>query len=142
MTLHLIKLAVGASSFEDIQLYQAERLKSMTMRGLPRLIPHITRMMPKRREDLMEGGSLYWVVKGHISCRQKIADIQSVQDAEGIARAALMLDPELFLVRPQPFRPFQGWRYLKSEDAPPDLDRDSVMLPDHLKAELKNLGLL
>ncbi len=80
-------------------------------------------MMPKRAEELLDGGSLYWVISGRIACREKLRDIRPFTDKDGIARCRLVLEPKLVLVEPRPFRAFQGWRYLDPKDAPRDLDR-------------------
>jgi hypothetical protein len=99
-------------------------------------------MIPKRRDDVLDGGSLYWVVKGFISVRQRLLDIRPFTDREGIQRCHLVYDKELVLVAPNPRRAFQGWRYLEPKDAPPDLSKGSADMPDKLRRELAELGLL
>jgi hypothetical protein len=102
-------------------------------------------MMPKRCEALLDGGSLYWVIKGQLACRQAFVDIRSFTDGEGIGRCRLVLEPHVRPVRPRPYRPFQGWRYLVSDDAPPDLGADMPdlgVLPEPMRRELVALGLL
>ncbi|MGD1877488.1 MAG: DUF1489 family protein [Kiloniellaceae bacterium] len=139
MTLHLRKLCVGVESVEQLQDYQACRLK----RG--ESLRHDTRMMPRQRDEILDGGSLYWVIKGTILVRQPIVDITQETDAEGRGFARLHLGPELVRVVPRAHRPFQGWRYLKSADAPPDLAAGGGRaddLPPVLEAELRALGIL
>ena len=77
MTLHIIKLCVGAESIEDLAQWQAKRIKEQKKRGVkkPQLM-HITRMTPKRKDEVLDGGSLYWVIKGQIAVRQKLLDLK------------------------------------------------------------------
>jgi hypothetical protein len=102
-------------------------------------------MMPKRVSELIDGGSLYWVIRGEILCRQRLLDVEAFRDRDGIRRCRLVLDPKLVLTEPRPFRPFQGWRYLGSGSAPKDLDRvapGARRMPEQLRRELRQLGLL
>lgn len=142
MTLNLVKLCVGAESFEDQQAWSAQRLKQMEAAGQEVCLFHTTRMVPKREEELLAGGSLYWVIKGNIQARQKLLEIRRFTDDDGIKRCKLMLDSELIPTQWQPKRAFQGWRYLKGEEAPEDLASGHVALPPKLRAELADLGLL
>jgi len=101
--------------------------------------------VPKRVDELLDGGSLYWVIRGAIQCRQEIAAIEPFVDGEGISRCRIVLRPEIMPTAPQPKRPFQGWRYLKEADAPRDLGSSSaaqMALPPQLRQELAELGLL
>jgi hypothetical protein len=138
MVLHLIKLCVGADSIEDLGQWQAQRLKKT------RELAHTTRMVPKRGDEITAGGSLYWVIKGLIRVRQRVTAIQPFTDTDGIARCNLILDSTLVPVRPSPRRPFQGWRYLKFEDAPPDLPKGASAddMPEEMRVTLSELGLL
>jgi hypothetical protein len=139
MTLHLRKLCVGVESVEQLQDYQARRLK----RG--ERLRHDTRMMPTRRAEILEGGSLFWIIKGLIQVRQPILDITQETDADGRGFARLHLDSELVRVAPRGHRPFQGWRYLDAADAPEDLAGAGGAggdLPAGLQAELRALGIL
>jgi hypothetical protein len=102
-------------------------------------------MVPKRHDALLEGGSLYWVIKGQLACRQRLLSVEAFTDPEGIGRCRLHLEPVVVPVRPRPCRPFQGWRYLEPKDAPPDLSKGEVgigFLPESLRRELVSLGLL
>jgi hypothetical protein len=145
MSLHLIKLCVGADTVKDLTDWIRERLRDKKKRGLPAEHIHTTRMMPKRLDDLMDGGSLYWVIRGEILCRQRLVAIRPTVDAEGISRCQLVLQQKVVRVEPRPCRAFQGWRYLAGKEAPPDLDRASAgaaVLPETMRKELRELGLL
>ena len=146
MTLHLIKLCVGAESVEDLEDWIAGRIADNPRagHGVPREPFHITRMVPKRVDELMEDGSLYWVIKGQVQCRQRIVEVRPFTDGEGIGRCFLVLDPKIVRTAWQPRRAFQGWRYLKANEAPADLpdDADIAAMPVALRSELAELGLL
>ena len=140
-TLNLIKLCVGAQSVESQMAWQ-QQTRAQTGDGLPR---HVTRMWPKRSEPLLNGGSLYWVIKGQIQCRQRILRLDEIIGEDGIRRCALVLDPQLHRTQSALRRPFQGWRYLTVDDAPPDLPqgRDSDdALPDDLNRALAEIGVI
>ncbi len=145
MTLNLIKLCVGCDSIEELQGWIGERLRDKKKRGLALEHVHTTRMMPKRVDELLAGGSLYWVIRGELACRQKLRAVRGIVDKEGISRCELVLDQKVVAVRPRVFRAFQGWRYLTANDAPPDLDRAAPgagIMPEPLRRELRELGLL
>ena len=144
MTLHLIKLSVGSEGFDDMISYQTRRLTEAKRTGRKQILTHRTRMMPRRREKILDGGSIYWVVKGVVLCRNPIQDLVPNVDADGRGYCEIRYGPELVRVMPWPHRPFQGWRYLGPADAPPDL-RDGEArddLPAELAAELRSLGLI
>ena len=139
MTLHLIKLAARATGVDDLVNWQSY------VRETHGDLFHTTRMMPKRVNELLDDGSIYWVIKRKIRVRQNILDIQPFTDEAGIKRCHIFLDPELVATRQQARRPFQGWRYLPTTDAPEDMPMAAEgddELPEHLKAELMALGLL
>ncbi len=145
MSLHLIKLCVGADSLDDLRQWMAERMREAAKRGAPRSHAHVTRMAPKRADDLIDGGSLYWVIKGQISARQTLVGVEPFMDSDGIGRCKLWLDEEVVAVAPRPMPPFQGWRYYQPKDAPPDLDESQpgvAEMPEGLRRELAALGLL
>lgn len=144
MALNLLKLCVGADSVEDLEAWIAHRLEEKRRAGDPVEHFHTTRMVPKRADELLAGGSLYWVIKGAVQCRQRLVDIRPFTDSEGISRCRLVLDTELVRTRRQPRRAFQGWRYLKGEDAPADLSAGTAAetIPPALHRELAELGLL
>jgi hypothetical protein len=143
--LHLIKLSVGCDSVKDLEDWITEKLKQRAKRGEPREHVHTTRMTPKRTAELLDGGSMYWVIRGEVACRQRLRDIQPFTDADGIGRCRLVLVPEVIHIQPRPYRAFQGWRYFDPKDAPQDLDRaapGAEAMPDELRRELRQLGLL
>ena len=134
MAIHLIKLVVGCDTIEDLQAWQRTRAAGPDWRV------H-TRNTPKRAEELLEAGSLYRIFKGAILCRQRILGVET--HGEGKAkRCQIVLDPQVIRVAPTPRRPFQGWRYLTLEDAPPDLgaaaDQDAI--PTELALKLREMG--
>ena len=139
--INLIKLSVGTETVEDLAAWQCSpRPKGKD--GLPR---HVTRMWPKREADILNGGSIYWVIKGVIQARQKILRLDEYDRGDGIRRCALVFDPDLIHTAPVLKRPFQGWRYLDPADAPPDLSRRSRnedALPPQLSAALADIGVL
>ncbi len=139
-TLHMQKLSVGTEGIADLAAWQATP-RAQTADGLPR---HITRMWPKRADEIIGGGSIYWVVKGEILCRQHILRFDEVIGGDGIRRCAIVLNPELVPVTPTIKRPFQGWRYLKDTDAPSDLTKarkGEETLPSELSAALAEIGV-
>jgi hypothetical protein len=145
MSLHLIKLCVGAESIRDLEEWIEERLEEKRRKKQPAEHIHTTRMVPTKTDELLGGGSLYWVIKGDIACRQRLTDIRQFTDKEGVRRCRLVLDPKVVPVVPRPRAPFQGWRYLMAKDAPPDLGRSGkglTKLPEEMRRELRELGLL
>ncbi len=146
MPLHLIKLGVGCESIEDLAAWQAERLAQMKAAKVKPELFHRTFQMPKRRDELLDGGSLYWVIKGLIQVRQRLTDLREGSKPDGTPCALFMLEKTLVAVRPVPRRPFQGWRYLRDDEVPADLGknrRDQVSeMPPRLRKELADLGLL
>lgn len=145
MTLHLVKLCVGAESIADHEAWIEEKLAAMKARGETPEPRHATRMVPKRVAELLDGGSIYWVIKGQIASRQEIVDIRPFVDGEGVSRCHLILKREVVPVAPRRMRPFQGWRYLPAHEAPPDLTgglAEVGEMPDAMRKELRELGLL
>ncbi len=139
MTLHLIKLAVGASSVQNLYEYMAGKAARNEE------IVHRTRMMPKRDQELLDGGSLYWVVGGQIAMRQTLLDLRPCERKGERKACEIVLDPHPVLTRPVPRRAFQGWRYLRSDEAPADLEgfaEGENELPAELYSRLCELGLL
>jgi len=145
MPLHILKLCVGCDSVEDLEEWIVERLDDRRRAGEPAEHWHTTRMVPTRVAEIVDGGSLYWVIKGSVQCRQRILDIRPFTDDEGIGRCRIVLDPDVVRTDWQPRRAFQGWRYLRPEDAPADLGkgkRGIAEMPQKLRLELAALGLL
>ncbi|MFZ4540810.1 MAG: DUF1489 family protein [Rickettsiales bacterium] len=143
MTVHLIKLSVGPDSLSDLADWQARRLKELKRaRKTPELM-HITRHMPKRATEVLDGGSIYWVINGWLCARQKMLELRPIT-YNGAPHCGLIHDPELIRIAPRKHRPFQGWRYFNPKDAPRDLvvnELDPTM-PEELRRELSVLGLL
>jgi len=138
--LHLIKLCVGIDSIEDLIAWRARN----NPKGLESLSQHVTRMWPKRADELLNGGSLYWVIRGTIQARQRIIALNEAIGQDGIRRCAIVMDPEIIRTAPVPKRPFQGWRYLQVADAPPDLRAQRASedrLPHELSRALADIGV-
>jgi hypothetical protein len=145
MALNLIKLCVGVDSVRDLEDWIKQKLKDKRKRGEKPEHIHRTRMVPKRADELTDGGSLYWVIRGEVMCRQRVRDVRPFRDKDGIGRCGLVLDPRVILVEPRPYRAFQGWRYLAANDAPRDLDKavkGAAAMPETLRRELRELGLM
>jgi hypothetical protein len=145
MPLHLIKLCVGCDSIQDLEGWIEENRTYARRLRRPYEQTHTTRMVPKRVEELLGGGSLYWVIRGQVACRQRLLEVRPFTDGEGIGRCHLVLEPLVVPVQPRPYRPFQGWRYLKDGEAPKDLGRgqgDLAQMPEEMRRELADLGLL
>jgi hypothetical protein len=138
--LHILKLCVGAESVEDLADWQAsQRDRWPSGRAI-----HVTRMWPKREAELLEGGSLYWVIKGVVLCRQRLIALEEVRGQDGILRCAMHLDAEIARTEAAPRRPFQGWRYLDAAEAPRDLRKGTgpeMALPPSLMAALAEIGV-
>lgn len=140
---HLVKLCVGIESLNQL----AQRLEwrvAEAPKGQPALT-HVTRMFPKREAELLNGGSLYWVIKGAIQARQRIVALDEVTGSDGIRRCRIVLDDVLIATKNQPRRPFQGWRYLADDDAPADIgpyEPHGDDMPEEMRADLVRLGLL
>ena len=142
MALHIIKMSVGVEDVDHLSTLQKNRLQREGV------LAHITRNTPRRADEILDGGSIYWVIKKFVRVRQRLIGIERGVNSEGKPSCALVLDPELIRTELLEHRAFQGWRYLKSEEAPRDLkvgDRETSSrddLPDEMAAELRNLGLL
>ena len=139
---NLIKLSVGTESVEDLAAWQAMRRKTVYKDGLNR---HVTRMWPKREAEILNGGSIYWVIKGTIQCRQRIIRLDEVIGEDGIRRCAIVTEPEIIRTQSALKRPFQGWRYLPQSDAPLDLPearQSEDTLPVELNRALAEIGVL
>lgn len=144
MTLNMIKLCVGCDSVSDLEDWVAQKLKEKKRKKQQPEHIHTTRMMPKRAEGLI-GGSLFWVIRGQVSCREKIVDIRPTTGKDGIRRCQIVMDGKIVPVEPKPFRAFQGWRYYDAKSVPRDLSRVGkgvAKMPEPLRRELRELGLL
>jgi hypothetical protein len=137
--LHLIKIAVGIESIEHLTQVQARRRKQQA-----RLF-HVTRHRPRRADEILDGGSIYWIIKGYVRVRQPILGFEDAHIAERGPVVRILLDPRLVATRLQPRRPHQGWRYFEASEAPPDLPkgaRPEREPPPQMAAELRALGLI
>lgn len=145
MTLHLVKLCVGVDDIDELAAWQKKRAVERRARGETHACIHRTRMMPKRVDELLDGGSLYWVIKGVIRVRQRLKAVETGTMDDGSACCVLALDRKLVRTMPKPMRPFQGWRYLPAPEAPADLGEaagDIARMPPRMLEELRALGLI
>lgn len=138
MALNLIKLCVGVSEIEELEQWIREAKAGRDT------LDHVTRMFPRRCKEIVPGGSLYWVIRGLILCRQPIAGLVPVKGRDGIERCRIDFKPKIVPVFPAPRRAFQGWRYLESADAPRDLPKGIAAkgITMKMRRELSELGLL
>jgi hypothetical protein len=145
MALHIIKLCVGVDSVEELDLWYRQEELAHAARGEEFVRAPITRMFPKRAEDVLDGGSLYWVIRGIVQVRQTILDLRPVRGGDGIERCAIVLDKELHRTEYQPRRAFQGWRYLEPKDAPADIRAAGAVdgdMPEAMRRALRELALI
>lgn len=140
--IHMQKLSVGSVSIESLAEWQKHVAIVRAQEGLPAFADHITRMSPKRKEEILAGGSIFWVIKGVLQCRNRIIDLQETFTSDGRKACRIVLAPELVAVVPTPKRAFQGWRYLKYGDAPKDISslEGAADLPAHLRTKLVDIG--
>ena len=143
MTVHLIKLSVGPESLTQLAEWQQERLKEKKRAKQPQELIHITRHKPKRADEVLDGGSIYWVIKGWIVARQKLIELRPME-RDGVMHCGLVYDPQMITVRARQRKAFQGWRYFDAKDVPADIGpwHGGDNLPDTLQRELLELGLL
>lgn len=146
MTIHLVKLSAGTDSVESLASWQAERHAKMKREGQKPEMFHRTLQMPRRRDELLDGGSIYWVIKGMIQARQRLLDFREGTRLDGTPCTLIIFDRALIPVRPVPRRAFQGWRYLEVDDAPPDLDAshsgELAGMPPAMRRALAELCLI
>jgi hypothetical protein len=145
MTVNIIKLCVGVEHVSELECWQRQQAEVVLKAKQPFVLQHLTRNTPRRKDEVLDGGSLYWVIKGLVQVRQRIVAIEPSARENGEPVCALVFDQELVQTERQPRRAFQGWRYLELDAAPPDLGSGSVAkgsLPPALVSELRDLGLL
>lgn len=144
MALHIIKLCVGVDSVEDLDHWYRDEELAHAARGEDFVRAPITRMFPKRAQEILDGGSLYWVIRGIVQVRQRILDLRPVRCEDGLERCAIVLDKDLHRTEYQPRRAFQGWRYLDAKDAPADIRTSSVDgdMPEAMRRALRELALI
>jgi len=141
MTLHILKLAVGVRDVGHLAEIQARRGRESPP------LRHQTRNRPKRAEEILDGGSIYWVIQRAVLVRQRIVGIVKDVWDDGSVCTGLVLDPVLVRVNPRAQKPFQGWRYLAAKDAPGDLGVAGAVsgveeLPAEMRLALVHLALL
>ena len=138
MALHLLKLAVGVADVAELRRLQRERAKE---RGF---YCFYTRNMPRRHEEVLAGGSVYWVIKGYVEVRQRIRGFVPIVNRRGRPALLVKVEAKLTPTEPQPRRAFQGWRYLDPADAPRDRPKGQrgKGMPAAMARELRDLGLL
>ena len=142
---NLVKLCVGITTINQLEQLQSMRREEYVKVGRPPVNTHITRNKPKRSNEIIKSGSLYWVIRRQIRVRQKIIRIDDIEDAEGRKKCCLVLDSDLIKTEHRAYRPFQGWRYLEQSDAPADLSNNQKAgseMPSEMEEELRGLGLL
>tara|TARA_B100001057_G_C22827468_1_gene941997 strand:- start:356 stop:790 length:435 start_codon:yes stop_codon:yes gene_type:complete len=142
---NLVKLCVGITTINQLEQLQSMRRGEYVKAGRPPVNIHITRNKPKRFTEIIDSGSLYWVIRRQIRVRQKIIRIDDIEDPEGRRKCCLVLDPDLIKTEHRAYRPFQGWRYLEQSDAPADLStnqKPGSEMPSEMEEELRGLGLL
>ena len=137
MALHMIKLCVGVENVEDLAEWQDKRAAELKKKGKAPNPFHDTRMSPKRAAEMLDGGSIYWVIKNFIIVRQRLVGFEEIKDKDGKSMCRIHLDPALIRTKSRKKRPFQGWRYLEPGDAPPDLDGKGPALSADLEQALK-----
>lgn len=141
----MIKLCVGVETVEELEGWAAQRRAERRAAGEPDEQFHVTRVMPKRAAEILDGGSLFWVIKGHVQVRQPVLRFEPVRTDDGVERCRIVLAPEFLRTAWQMKRPFQGWRYLVPLEAPSDLsdgEADMLALPADMRRELALLGLI
>ena len=144
MTIHLLRVAVRVHSIADLRRKQDERLQERLKQGETRLYT-FTRNLPKRVDDLIDGGCIYWIIKKYIRVRQRILGVERHVNGEGRSYCAIQIDPDPIQVVARRQKSFQGWRYLKPDDIPLDLDISKSQvtdMPTEMTDELRELGLI
>ena len=145
MTVHILRRAFHVDSLEDLIQLQRNRIDAERAAGRPRRLYQRMRSTPRRTAEVLDGGSIYWVIKGYVRARQRILGIETRADSEGRNRCFLRLDPKVIPTVLSPAKPRRGWRYIEAEDAPPDRTEaanNDEALPAEMEAELRELGLL
>ena len=144
MVIHLLKIGVGTEDVEHLRQLQSAKMQRSRAAGQGSRLWHRTRSMPTRKDEVLDGGSIYWIIRRFIRVRQRIIGLEAVVGDDGIPRCDLILDPELIRTEPQPRRPHQGWRYLDPADAPKDLEVSSPEqeLSEEMAIDLGEIGLI
>ena len=146
MSLNLVKLCVGIETIDGLADRQKSIVQSSRSKSRKSKLYHPTYQAPKRQSELLDGGSLYWVIKGVITVRQRIVGFEDGTKKDGSRCCFILLDKKLIPVRPTRRRAFQGWRYLPADDAPPDLSYANAgnlaAMPAKMRRELAELALI
>ncbi len=145
MALHLVKMCVGVESIVQLENWQTKRLGELEKAGETPEVGHWTRNYPRRDAEILDGGSLYWIIKGAIRVRQRIVRFERIMHPERGKVCRLVFDADLVRTVPVRHDPIQGWRYLEAKDAPADYDAPAVEasdMPSEMVVELRSLGLL
>ena len=145
MTINLIKISVGIEDIDHLKRRQEQSISNAISSGVVPEIVHYTRNTPRRANEWLQGGSIYWVIKRFIRVRQLIKDIRQVNGPKGKKSCAIILEPGIIRTEIKKFRVFQGWRYFPLNDAPADLPISSISdndFPEDLVNDLKELGLI
>ena len=148
MTLHLLKLAVGIESVAHLARVQKARRAARRAKGERAITWHFTRNFPRRADQVLDGGSMYWIIRGEIVARQRIITLEERRNERGRKRCAIGLEAKIVRTQPVAHRALQGWRYMGASDVPPDLDaapprpKGAERLPEGMARELRELGLL
>ncbi len=138
MTVHILKLAVGVEDIAELREAQRARKKE---RGF---YCFYTRNTPRREDEVLDDGSVYWVIKGFIQVRQRIRGFVPIVNRRGRPAVLVKLEAKLTPTEYQPRRAFQGWRYLTPEEAPRDRPKGKrgTEMPSGMARELRELGLI
>ena len=73
MTVHLIRMAAGLETVAGLRERQADRLRQYKkFSGKRGVLQTYTRNVPKRADELTDGGSIYRVIKKHVRARQRL----------------------------------------------------------------------
>ncbi|MGC1182034.1 DUF1489 family protein [Legionella sp.] len=139
--LNIIKLAVGPNSLKELEAWQTQRMCEKAANNENSELIHSTRNFPRRAEEILGGGSIYWVIKGRIVGRNRILEFRPMIHNDRL-HCGIVYDPKLIRVIPRPRRPFQGWRYLEGKDTPSDLTEEMGEIPENMLRELIELGVL
>lgn len=141
MTVHILKLCVGIDSIEHLIEVRRGREQQLPD-GTPYNF-HITRFRPKRAAEILDGGSIYWIIRGFVQLRQRIIALEPIETDNG-TKCKIIMDTKIFRTEGQPRRPHQGWRYLETSDAPRDIAESEKTddMPEEISRTLREMGLL
>ena len=138
MTVHILKLAVGVDDLAELRKVQKQRKAD---RGF---YCFYTRNAPRREDEVLDGGSVYWVIKGFIQARQRIRGFVPIVNRRGRPAVLVKIEAKIVPTDAQPRRAFQGWRYLTPDEAPRDQRKAKrgKEMPQAMARALRELGLI